>query len=119
MRLRLDGVHQIRELHRILDEEDRHVVADQIPVTLIGIELDGESTYVAGRVLRSTLTGNGRKTDEYRRDFASGVEQRGARIALERAIRLEETMRTRATRVNNALGDALVIEVGNLLAQDE
>jgi hypothetical protein len=35
VRLHLHRVHQVRELHRVLDEEHRDVVADQIPVALL------------------------------------------------------------------------------------
>ncbi|KAG1247507.1 hypothetical protein G6F65_020130 [Rhizopus arrhizus] len=47
MRLGLHRVHQIRELHRVLDEEDGDVVAHQVPVAFIGVELDGEAAHVA------------------------------------------------------------------------
>ena len=39
VRLHLQSVHQIRELDRILDEEDWDVVAHQIPVAFVSVEL--------------------------------------------------------------------------------
>ena len=56
---RLDGMNEVRELDRILDKEDRHIVADEIEVSFLGIKLDGEATHVpreVGRTARSDMT---------------------------------------------------------------
>lgn len=42
----LQGVDHVREFDSIPDEEDRHVVAHQIPVALPGVELDCKPTRV-------------------------------------------------------------------------
>ncbi len=42
----LQGMNHVRELDAIPDEEDWHVVAHQIPVTLPGVELDRKPTRV-------------------------------------------------------------------------
>jgi hypothetical protein len=42
--------HQVGKLHRVLDEEDRDVVADEIPVAFVGIELHREATDVPGGI---------------------------------------------------------------------
>ena len=47
------------------------------------------------------------------------LEGRGARELGERLVALEVAVGRRAARVHDALGDALVVEVGDLLAQDE
>jgi len=47
VRVRLRGVDQVGELDAILDEEDRHVVADQIHVPFRGVELHREAADVA------------------------------------------------------------------------
>jgi hypothetical protein len=70
VRLGLDRVDQIRELHRVLDEEHRDVVADEIPVAFVGIELDGEAARVAHRVGAATFAGHGGKAHEHRRLLA-------------------------------------------------
>ena len=41
---------EIRKLDRILYEENRNIVADQIPVALAGVELHGKTAHVARRV---------------------------------------------------------------------
>ena len=58
--LHLHSVHQVGELHRILNEEHRNVVAHQIPIAFIGVELDGKATHIARCVHRTRATGHGR-----------------------------------------------------------
>ena len=77
VRLGLHRMHQVRKLDRVLDEEDRHVVADQVPVAFVGIELDGEAAHIARGVLRATLAGHGREAHEHRRHLAGLLEGRG------------------------------------------
>lgn len=45
--LGLAGVDNVWKFDGILDEEDGYVVADEVPVPLFGVELDGETTHVA------------------------------------------------------------------------
>jgi len=53
VRLRLRGVDQVRELDGVLDEEDRHVVADQVEVALLGVKAHREPAGIPGRVGRA------------------------------------------------------------------
>ena len=120
VRLRLRGVDQVRELHRVLDEEDRDVVADQVPVAFVGVELHREAADVARGVGRAALAEHRREADEDRRLLAGLGEDRRARVlASSGSIALEVAVRRRAAGVHDALGDPLVIEVGDLLAKDE
>jgi len=114
-----DGVDQIRKLHRVLDEEDRDVVADQIPVAFVGVELDGEAARVARRIDRAALASNGREAHEDRRDLARLLEGSRAGEFSQRLVGFEITVRGRPACMNDALGNAFVVEVGDLLAQDE
>ena len=50
VRLRLEGMNEIRELDSVLDVEDGNVVTDKIPVTLVGIQPGGETTGVSDSV---------------------------------------------------------------------
>ena len=77
VRLRLQRMDEIGKLHRVLDEEHRDVVADQVPVALVGVELDGEAADVAHRVGRSALAGDGGEADEHRRPLADFRERCG------------------------------------------
>ena len=119
VRLGLDRVHEVRELDRVLDEEDGDVVADQVPDAVLGVELDGEAADVAGRVGRATRADDGREAHEHRRLEGGVVEQLGLAQVRERLIDLEVPVRRGAAGMHGALRDALVVEVGDLLAEDE
>jgi len=54
------------EQNRIANEEDRRIVSDTIPDTIVGVELDGESTRIASGVSRATFTTDSRETDSNR-----------------------------------------------------
>ena len=119
VRLGLHRMDEIRELHRVLDEEHRDVVADEIPVAFVGVELDGEAAHIARRVGRAAFAGDRREAHEYRRALAGFGEDRGARQLGERLVALEIAVRARAARMHDALGNALMVEVRDLLAEDE
>ena len=78
VRLGLGRVHQVGELHRVLDEEDRDVVADEIPVAFVRVELHREAADVSRGVGRAALAEHGREADEDRRLFA-GFARRATR----------------------------------------
>ena len=65
VRLHLHGVDEVGELDGVLDEEDRDVVADEIEVALLGVELDREAAHVARRVDRAGAAGDGREPHEH------------------------------------------------------
>ena len=64
VRLLLGGVDQVRELDRVLNEEDRDVVADDVPVALLGVELHGKAAHVAREVGRAFIAGDRREAHE-------------------------------------------------------
>ena len=68
--LHLHRVNQVGELDRVLDEEHRDVVADQIPVAFLGVELHREAADVARRVDRARAARHGREADEHLGLFA-------------------------------------------------
>src|SRR5690606_25097023 len=49
------GMNELGELVRIAHEEDRRVVADQIPVAFLGVELDRKAANIAFSVGRAAL----------------------------------------------------------------
>lgn len=50
VRLGFDRVDEVGELDRVLNEEYRHVVADEIEIAFFGVELDGEAAHVANGI---------------------------------------------------------------------
>lgn len=65
------GVDKVGELGGISDEEDRRIVEDPIPVTLIGSQLDRETTGVAGSISGSRLSTDGGESDGCANLFAN------------------------------------------------
>ena len=61
VRFFLGGVYQVGKLDRILDEEDRYIIADDIPIAFSGVELYRKSTYVTCKVSRTLVAGDGRE----------------------------------------------------------
>ena len=63
-RIAFDGVVQVGEFQRIAQEEDRRVVAHEIPVALIGVEFHGEAADVAFGVSGAAFARNRGETHE-------------------------------------------------------
>ena len=119
VRLRLRRVDQIGKLDCILNEEHRDVVADEVPVAFVGVELHREAANVARGVGGAAFADDGREPDEHRRALARFGEYRGAGDIGERLVAFEVSVRARAARMHDALGYPLVIEMRDLLAEDE
>src|ERR1700710_946544 len=58
-RISFNRMVQIRKLQRIAKEEDRSIVAHQVPVALVCVELQRESANVSLGVRGATLAGDG------------------------------------------------------------
>jgi hypothetical protein len=117
--VRLAGVDDVRELDRVLDEEDRDVVAYQVPGAFLRVELRRESAGVPDGVGRAARPEDRREADEDRRLQALLGEHGGARHRHGGAVGREDAVRAGAAGVHHALRDPLVVEVHDLLAQVE
>ena len=76
--LGLHRMDEVGELDRVLDEEDRDVVADEVPVAFLGVELDREASDIARKVGGALVAGDRREADEGRRPLAGALEEVGA-----------------------------------------
>ena len=112
-------MNQIREFHRVLNEKNRNIVADQIPIALVGIELHRETAHVAHCIGRAPFANDGREAHEHRRALAGLGEERRSRIFFERFVAFEIAMCGRTAGMDYALRYTLVIEMGDLLAQNK
>ena len=112
----LAGVDDVGELDAVLDEEDRNVVADKVERALVGVELHCEAAGVPNGVGRTTRPQHRREPGEDRcLDAVSqkaGAGDRGCG-----AVATEDAMGSCSARVHHTLGDALVVEVRDLLSQ--
>ena len=64
-RVALDRVVEVGELQRVAEEEHRRVVADEVPVAFLGVELQREAADVALGVGRAALAGDGGEAGEH------------------------------------------------------
>ena len=119
VRVRLAGVDDVGELDGVLDEEDRDVVADQVPGALLRVELRREAAGVAHRVGRAARAQHRGEADEDRRLQALLGQDGGPRDLRGRTVGGEDAVRPGTPRVHDALRDPLVVEVHDLLAQVE
>ena len=110
-------VDEVGELHRVTHEEDRRVVADEVVVAFLGVELEGEAAHVAVRVRVALFGGHRREAHEHRRALADFVEEGGLGPLADVGGHLEVAERAAALDVVHAIGDALADEVGQLLDQ--
>ena len=77
--LHLHRVDQVGKLDRVLDEEHRDVVADEIEVAFFRVELDREAADVARQVDRAGAAGDRREADEDRRLLLRILQEGGLR----------------------------------------
>ena len=105
---------EVRELHGVADEEDRGVVTHEIPVALVGVELEREAAGIAPGIGGAELT---RDRGETRQHVGLGawLEEAGLGVGADVFGGLEVTEGTRALGVHDTLWDALAVEVSHLL----
>jgi len=66
---RLHGVDKVGELHRVLDEEDRCVVAHQVKNPFVSVKLGSEAANITDGVRRPRAALHGGKAYKHRGDF--------------------------------------------------
>lgn len=117
-RVSLLGVNEVRKLGRISQEKDRSVVGNQIPVTLSGLELHRETSWITSTVVRSRLTTDSR---EPYCDWTllSWLEHVCYTQVLESLGRLVYTVSSRTLSVNDTLWDTLAVEMGEEIDEVE
>src|SRR5690554_3279877 len=116
-RVAFDSVVQVGKLQRVAEEEHRRVVADHVPVALLGVELQSKTADVAFRVRRTPLTGDGGEAGEQGSALAYPGEQRG--LGVPGAVMGDDELAegARALGVHAALGNHLAVEMGELLQE--
>jgi hypothetical protein len=65
MRLGFARMDYIRKFHRVLDEEDWNIVADNVPVTLLCVKFEGEASHVSHCVGATSTTQDCRESHEH------------------------------------------------------
>jgi hypothetical protein len=121
-RIRLQRMDDVRKLDRVANEEHGQVVADEIPVAVLGVELHGESAGIPRHLGGVAPANHGGEADGERRLLAFLLKQLRSRVlrrglVANRAGRLELPVADEAARVHDPLRDALAVEVADLLEE--
>ena len=106
---------EVLELRGVTHEEHRGVVADQIEVALVGVELQREPSGVANRVRIALFPGHRGEAGEHRGALADLGEKTRLGEPGDVLGDLEESVGTGALGMHDPLGDALAVEVLHLL----
>ncbi len=101
---------EVRELHRVAQEEDRGVVADDVEVALGGVELQREAAHVAPGVGGALLARHGGEARQHL-GLDARLEHRGLGVARDVLGGLEDTEGARPLGVRVALRYPLAVEV--------
>lgn len=113
------GVDKVGELQGVTDEEDRRVVAHQIPVAFLGVELDRKSAHVAFGIGSAAFAGDRRKAQKQRRLLADLGKDLGAGVAADVVGDGKGAVGAGALGMDDALGDAFAVEVGKFFNEPE
>src|SRR6266481_2923169 len=117
LRVALLSVNEVTEFQRITDEEDGSVVADQVPVTFLRVELDREAARVTRRIGGTFLTPNGRESNHDIRLLTNRSEDRSLGVFGDVSRDRKRAKRAGALGMDHPLGDPLPVEVGHLFDQ--
>ena len=110
---------EVGELVRIAHEKHRRVVADQIPVAFLGVELDGKAADVALGIGCTAFAGDGGEPGEQLGLLADLREDLGPRVPGDVVRDGEGTVGARAFGVHAPLGNHLAVEVGQLFQKPD
>ena len=118
-RVALDRVVEVGEAQRIAEEEHRRVVADDVPVAFLGVELERSAADVALGVGGAALAGDGREAGEHRRLLADLGKDLRLGKARDVVRHREGAVGAPALCMHAALGDHLAVEMRQLLEQPD
>ena len=113
------AVDKVREFNRIIDEEHWGVVTDHIIVALLGVELDGESSWISLSVRGASLACDSRKSEEKRGLLTHFVEEVCSGVFGDIISNLKDTVSSRALGVHHSLWNSLSIEVSKFVNEME
>jgi hypothetical protein len=112
-------VVEIGKTQRVAEEEHRRIVADDVPVAFLGIQLERGSADIPLGVGGTTLAGNGREAGKHRRLFADFGKDLRLRKARDVVCHGEGAVCAPALCVHAALGDHFAVEMRQLFEQPD
>lgn len=119
LRVSLLGVDEVRELGWVSDEKHWGVVVDKVQVTLLSVELGGETSWVSGGISRTGFTTDGRESGESLGLLTNSVQEFGGANVGDVVSDFKVTVSTGTLSVDDSLRDSLSVEVGKRVNQVE
>ena len=116
-RIALHRMVEVGELKGITQEEDRCVVSNHVPISLLRIELHCEAANIALGVRRATLTGYRREASKHRSGLADIGEDLRLGVLGDIVRYGEGSESTCALGMHTPLRNHLTVKVGHLLDQ--
>ncbi|MCY1433867.1 hypothetical protein D9M71_499070 [compost metagenome] len=113
------SMDKVGKLQWITNEEHRRVVTDDVPIAFFGIELQGETAWVALGIRRTALATHRGKPQKGWRLLANRLEQLGARVLADIPGDGKGAVSTRALSMYAAFRDILAVEVRELFNEVE
>ena len=113
------AVDEVRELHRVVDEEHGGVVANHIVVALLSVELNCEASGVSHCIGGASLTGDGREPEETGGLLSDGVEESSLGKFGYILGNLEDSVGCGSLGVHDSLGDSLSVETSEFVNEIE
>lgn len=98
-------MNKVREQDTVVNEENRDVNADDIIVTLVGIEPGREPVNIAGGVSTTALSDDGREPNKRRGDLAGRREEGGSSDVRPVGIAGKVAVNSGTTSMDNTLRD--------------
>src|ERR1700720_202272 len=115
----LDSVVEVREAQRISEEKDWSIVSDDVPISVLGVELESTPADIALRIGCPAFPSDARKAREHRRLLSNLGKNRCLGVLCDVVGRRESSMRPPAFGMHPALGNDLTIKVCELLDQPD
>jgi len=106
---------EVRKLARIADKKDGGVVAHHVPVPLLCVELDSETSGIPCGVCATLFAADCRETCKNGSLLADLTKERGLRILCDIMSNLENPVSTRTFGMDDALRNALTIKMSKLV----
>jgi hypothetical protein len=104
----------IGEFESILDEEDRNVVPNDIPISFLRVKLNGESSYISDGICTSARSQDGREAHEDGRGSRCVGENTCTGDIRGTLVKLECSKGSSSTRMHDSLGNPFMVELHDL-----
>src|SRR5277367_893523 len=119
MGVALDRVVKVREAQRIAKEKDRGIIPNDIPVSVLGVELESKSADIALRIGCPAFPSDGREAREHRRLLPNLRKNCCLGVIGNVVSRRKSSVRTPAFGVHPALRNDLAVKMCELLDQPD